>query len=97
MNINKIKNRWPVSCRDSLAAIDRMSVSDALEHGLITQEEKEAITEMWITNMTIAMESKGHVTAAELHPIPNSEIVRRLRKGLGQEKANGGCSGFPIL
>ena len=57
MNINKIKNRWPVSCRDSLAAIDRMSVSDALEHGLITQEEKEAITEMWITNMTIAMET----------------------------------------
>ena len=97
MNINKIKNRWPVSCRDSLAAIDRMSVSDALEHGLITQEEKEAITEMWITNMTIAMESKRHVTAAELQPIPNSEIVRRLRKGLGQEKANGGCSGFPIL
>jgi len=47
MNINKIKNRWPVSCRDSLAAIDRMSVSDALEHGLITQEEKEAITDLF--------------------------------------------------
>ena len=74
MNINKIKNRWPVSCRDSLVAIDRMSVSDALEHGLITQEEKEAITEMWIMNMTIAMETKSHVTAEELHPfrIPKS-------------------------
>ena len=91
MNINKIKNRWPVSCRDSLAAIDRMSVSDALEHGLITQEEKEAITEMWIMNMTIALESKSHVTAEELHPIPNSEIVRRFRKGVGQGNANPGC------
>ena len=91
MNINKIKNRWPVSCRDSLAAIDRMSVSDALEHGLITQEEKEAITEMWITNMTIAMETKGHASAEELHPIPNSEIVRRFRKGVGQGNANPGC------
>ena len=91
MNINKIKNRWPVSCRDSLAAIDRMSVSDALEHGLITQEEKEAIAEMLITNMTIAMESKSHITAAELHPIPNSEIVRRFRKGVGQGNANPGC------
>ena len=91
MNINKIKNRWPVSCRDSLAAIDRMSVSDALEHGLITQEEKEAITEMWIMNMTSAMETKSHVTAEELHPIPNSEIVRRFRKRVGQGNANPGC------
>ena len=91
MNISKIKNRWPVSCSDSLAAIDRMSVSDALEHGLITQEEKEAITEMWITNMTIAMETKSHVTAEELHPIPNSEIVRRFRKGVGRGNANPGC------
>lgn len=91
MNINKIKNRWPISCRDSLAAIDRMSVSDALEHGLITQEEKEAITEIWITNMTIAMETKSHVTAEELHPIPNSEIVRRFRKGVGQGNANPEC------
>ena len=91
MNINRLNNRWPVTCRDSLAAIDRMSVSDALEHGLITQEEKEAITEMWITNMTIAMETKSHVTAEELHPIPNSEIVRRFRKGVGQGSANPGC------
>ena len=91
MNMNKINQHWPVSCRDSLAAIDRMSVSDALEHGLITQEEKEAITEMWITNMTIAMETKSHVTAEELHPIPNSEIVRRFRKGVGQGNANPGC------
>ena len=48
MNLNKINQRWPVSCRDSLAAIDRMSVQDAFEIGLITKEEKEAITEMWV-------------------------------------------------
>ena len=96
MNINKINMRWPVSCNDSLAAIDRMSVQDAFEIGLITKEEKDAITEMWIINMTTAMETKGYATAEELHPIPNSEIVRRFRKGLGQAKADGGCSGLPI-
>ena len=41
--------------------------------------------------MTVAMETKGHASAAELHPIPNSEIVRRFRKGMGQEKAIPGC------
>lgn len=87
MNLNKINNRWPVSCRDSLAAIDRMSVAEALEIGLITKEESDAISEEFVMHLTIAMESKSHVTAAELHPIPNSEIVRRLRKGLGQGKA----------
>ena len=97
MNMNRIRNHWPVSCRDSLAAIDRMSVSEALEIGLITKEESDAIAEEFVMHLTIAMETKGYATAEELHPIPNSEIVRRLRKGLGQEKANGGCSGFPIL
>lgn len=96
MNINKINQRWPVTCRDSLAAIDHMSVSDALEIGLITQEESEFICDDFVMRATIAMEIKGYATAEELHPIPNSEIVRRFRKGLGQEKAVGGCSGFPI-
>lgn len=41
MNMNKINQRWPISCRDSLAAIDHMSVSDALEIGLITKEETD--------------------------------------------------------
>lgn len=96
MNMNKINQRWPISCRDSLAAIDHMSVSDALEIGLITKEESEFICDDFVMRATIAMETKGYATAEELHPIPNSEIVRRLRKGLGQEKAVGGCSGFPI-
>lgn len=97
MNINKINQRWPVTCRDSLAAIDHMSVSDALEIGLITQEESEFICDDFVMRATIAMETKGFATAEELHPIPNSEIVRRFRKGLGQEKAVGDCSGFPFL
>ena len=97
MNINKINMRWPVTCRDSLSAIDRMSVSDALEIGLITKEECNAITEEFIMRMTIAMETKGFATAEELHPIPNSEIVRRFRKGLGQANAVGSCSGLSIL
>ena len=87
MNMNKINMRWPVSCNDSLSAIDRMSVQDAFEIGLITKEEKEAITEMWVINMTIAMGTKGFATAEEIHPIPNSEIVRRFRKGLSQTEA----------
>ena len=48
MNINKINQHLPVSCRDSLAAIDRMSVSDALEIGLITKEESEIITDDFV-------------------------------------------------
>ena len=97
MNINRLNNRWPVTCRDSLAAIDRMGVSTALEMGLITKEESDAITDAFVMNMTIAMETKGHASAAELHPIPNSEIVRRFRKGLGQANAVGSCSGLSIL
>lgn len=97
MNINKINQKWPVTCRDSLAAIDHMSVYEALEIGLITKEESEIICDDFVMRATIAMETKGYATAEELHPIPNSEIVRRFRKGLGQEKAVGGCSGFPIL
>ena len=91
MNINKINMRWPVTCRDSLRAIDHMSVSDALEIGLITKEESEIIADEFVMRMTIAMETKGFATAEELHPIPNSEIVRRFRKGVGQEKAIPGC------
>ena len=91
MNMNKINKHWPVTCRDSLSAIDRMSVSDALEIGLITKEESEIIADNFVMRMTIAMETKGFATADELHPIPNSEIVRRFRKSMGQEKAIPGC------
>ena len=91
MNINRLRNRWPVSCNDSLAAIDRMNVATAFELGLITKEESDAITDAFVVNLMIAMEAKGHASAAELHPIPNSEIVRRFRKGMGQPKAIPGC------
>lgn len=91
MNMNKINQHWPVSCRDSLAAIDRMSVSDALEIGLITKEESNVILEEFVMHLTFYMETQGYATAAELHPIPNSEIVRRFRKGAGRGNANPGC------
>lgn len=91
MNMNKINQHWPVSCRDSLAAIDRMSVSDALEIGLITKEESNVILEEFVMHLTFYMETQGYATAAELHPIPNSEIVRRFRKGVGRGNANLGC------
>lgn len=57
MNMNKINNHWPVSCRDSLAAIDRMSVSDALEIGLITKEESNVILEEFVMHLTFYMET----------------------------------------
>ena len=91
MNINKLRNYWPGTCNDQLAAIDHMGVASALELGLITKEESNAITDAFVMNLTIAMETKGHASAAELHPIPNSEIVRRFRKRMGQEKAIPGC------
>ena len=55
MNINRLNNRWPVTCRDSLTAIDRMGVSTALELGLITKEESDAITDAFVMNLTILM------------------------------------------
>ena len=91
MNINKLRNYWPGTCNDQLAAIDHMGVASALELGLITKEESNAITDAFVMNLTIAMETKRHASAAELHPIPNSEIVRRFRKRMGQEKAIPGC------
>ena len=70
MNINKLNNRWPVTCRDSLAAIDRMGVSTALELGLITKEESDAITDAFVMNLTIAMRRK------DMHLRQNSILFR---------------------
>jgi len=44
-----------------------------------------------VMHLTFYMETQGYATAAELHPIPNSEIVRRFRKGVGRERAIPGC------
>ena len=57
MNINKINQHWPVSCRDSLAAIDHMSAADALELGLITEEENNVILEEFVMHLTFYMET----------------------------------------
>ena len=96
MNMNRLHSHWPVSCSDSLAAIDRRSLSDALAIGLITMEENEAILAAFDSSMAVALETKGYATAADIHPVPNSEIVRRFRKGAGQQKANRGSAEFFI-
>ena len=96
MNMNRLHGHWPVSCSDSLAAIDRMSLSDALAIGLITMEENEAILAAFDSSMAVAMETKGYATAADIHPVPNSEIVRRFRKSTGQQKADRGSAEFFI-
>lgn len=69
MNMNRLHSHWPVSCSDSLAAIDRMSLSDALAIGLITIEESEAILETFDSIMAVALETKGYATAADIHPV----------------------------
>ena len=96
MNMNRLHSHRPVSCSDSLAALDRMSLSDALAIGLITIEESEAILEAFDNSMAVALEAKDYATAADIHPVPNSEIVRRFRKGVGQQKANRGSAEFLI-
>ena len=59
MNMNRLHSHWPISCSDSLAALDRMSLSDALAIGLITIEESEAILEAFDNSMAVALEAKG--------------------------------------
>jgi len=79
-----------------MAMIDHMNTWEAYECGLITKEEREAIVDDFVYQITIALENKSCVTAEEIHCTPKSEIIKRFRKGLGQKKADGGCSGFPI-
>lgn len=82
MNMNRLHSHWPISCSDSLTALDRM--------------KSEAILEAFDNSMAVALEAKGYATAADIHPVPNFEIVRRFRKGAGQQKANRGSAEFFI-
>lgn len=59
MNMNRLHIHWPVSCSDSLAAIDRRSLSDALAIGLITMEENEAILEAFDNSMAVAWKPRA--------------------------------------
>lgn len=91
MNINKIKRRWPVLSNDALAMIDRMNTWELFECGLITNEERDAIVDDFVCEITVALEAKGFVSADDLHLNPKSEIVKRFRRGLGQTKPDTGC------
>ena len=94
MNMNRLHSHWPVSCSDSLAEIGRRSLSDALAIGLITMEENEAILAAFDSSMAVALETKGYATAADIHPVPNSEIVRRFRKGVASKRRIGAAQNF---
>ena len=59
MNMNRLHDHRPVSCSDSLAAIDRRSLSDALAIGLITMEENEAILAAFDSSMAVALEARA--------------------------------------
>lgn len=59
MNMNRLHDHRPVSCSDSLAALDRMSLSDALAIGLITMEENEAILAAFDSSMAVAWKPRA--------------------------------------
>ncbi len=80
-----------MSCRDSLAMLDRMNTWEAYEGGLITKAEYDAIIDAFVCEITITLEAKGFVSAEDVHTTPKSEIVKQFRKGAGQAKANCGC------
>ena len=69
MNYTRLRNR----------RIDRDNIDNLVADGLITPEEAEALTEDFIQNMRLAIETKGYATPADLRPIPTSEFLRRLK------------------
>ena len=68
MNLTKLRQRH----------IDRACLADLIEEGLITPEQEAALDEEFMRNLQYAMETKGYATAADIHPCPRSEILRRL-------------------
>jgi hypothetical protein len=91
MNMNRVRQHWSCSCSDSWALIDRLNPDEAYERGLISQEERNAIVDTFVREISIAFEVKGFVSCEDVHQTPKSEIVRRFRKGLGQTKPEPGC------
>ena len=81
MNLTRLRNR----------RIDHDNIDDLVAAGLITQEEAEALTEDFIQNMQIAMETKGYATASDLRPLPTSEFLRRFRKRESHAAADRGA------
>ena len=71
MNLTRLRNR----------RIDHDNIDNLIADGLITPEEAEVLTEDFIQNMRLAIETKGYATPADIRPIPISEFLRRFRKG----------------
>ena len=77
MNMTRLKQRH----------IDNACLADLIDEGLITPEQEEALMEEFEKNLQIAMETKGYATAADIHPCPRSEILRRLSESKGHAGA----------
>ena len=68
MNLTRLRNR----------RIDHDNIDNLVADGLITPEEAEVLTEDFIQNMRLAIETKGYATSADIRPIPYSVLLRRL-------------------
>ena len=77
--------------------INASSLDDLLQEGLITQQEADYVTDQFGCFLMEAIAVKGVATNKDVHPYPLSEMLRRFRKGMGQEKAGmaGGASPLP--
>ena len=78
MNYDRLKRRH----------IDTTSTADLLEEGIITKEQADALQEDFERRFRHAMETKGFALAADVHPYPRSEMLRRL-SGNGEQTGRG--------
>lgn len=60
--------------------IDRSATSTLLEQGIITKKESDYITDCFVEELTAALDEKGFALACDVHKVPKSEILRRLRR-----------------
>ncbi len=67
--------------------IDRTDTFTLLEEGIITKEESDYIKDCFVEELRIALEEKGFALASDVHKVPKSEILRRLRRSKGQAGA----------
>ena len=67
--------------------IDRTDTFTLLEEGIITKEESDYIKDCFVEELRIALEEKGFVLASDVHKVPKSEILRRLRRSKKQAGA----------
>ena len=67
--------------------IDHTATETLLELGIITEEESDYIKDCFVEELRIALEEKGFALASDVHKVPKSEILRRLRRSKKQAGA----------